>query len=77
MGTGHSPPPSGLTTAAISAMATRLEVGGYAHRDMDPTDRHRVLISAIGSDAASADLARRRHGIALRGTSFSRLVLRA
>jgi DNA-binding MarR family transcriptional regulator len=36
----------GLTTAAISAMATRLEAGGYAHREMDPNDRRRVLIHA-------------------------------
>ena len=34
----------GLTTAAISAMATRLEAGGYAHREIDPQDRRRVLI---------------------------------
>jgi DNA-binding MarR family transcriptional regulator len=36
----------GLTTAAISAMATRLEAGGYAHREMDPHDRRRVLLHA-------------------------------
>jgi DNA-binding MarR family transcriptional regulator len=36
----------GLTTAAISAMATRLEAGGYAHRQMDPNDRRRVLLHA-------------------------------
>jgi DNA-binding MarR family transcriptional regulator len=35
-----------LTTAAISAMATRLEAGGYAHRQMDPNDRRRVLLHA-------------------------------
>jgi DNA-binding MarR family transcriptional regulator len=34
----------GLTTAAISAMATRLESGGYAHREIDPHDRRRVLL---------------------------------
>jgi DNA-binding MarR family transcriptional regulator len=34
----------GMTTAAISAMATRLEAGGYAHRHMDPNDRRRVLL---------------------------------
>jgi len=34
----------GLTAAAISSMATRLESGGYAHREIDPTDRRRVLI---------------------------------
>ena len=36
----------GLTTAAISAMASRLEAGGYAHREMDPHDRRRVLLHA-------------------------------
>jgi len=36
----------GLTTAAISAMATRLESGGYAHREIDPNDRRRVLMHA-------------------------------
>lgn len=36
----------GLTTAAISAMASRLEAGGYAYREMDPNDRRRVLIHA-------------------------------
>src|SRR5688572_30212257 len=36
----------GLTTAAISAMATRLEKGGYAHREMDPADRRRILMHA-------------------------------
>ena len=34
----------GLTTAAISAMATRLEAGGYARREIDPNDRRRVLL---------------------------------
>jgi DNA-binding MarR family transcriptional regulator len=36
----------GLTTAAISAMATRLEHGGFARREMDPKDRRRVLLHA-------------------------------
>jgi DNA-binding MarR family transcriptional regulator len=36
----------GLTTAAISAMATRLEAGGYATREIDPKDRRRVLMHA-------------------------------
>ena len=36
----------GLTTAAISAMATRLERGGYARREMDQGDRRRVLLHA-------------------------------
>jgi DNA-binding MarR family transcriptional regulator len=44
----------GLTTAAISAMATRLEAGGYAHREMDPNDRRRVLLHASTSGAEQA-----------------------
>jgi DNA-binding MarR family transcriptional regulator len=32
-------------------MATRLEAGGYARREMDPTDRRRVLIRASPSGA--------------------------
>jgi DNA-binding MarR family transcriptional regulator len=39
----------GLTTAAISAMATRLEADGFAFREMDPTDRRRVLMHASPS----------------------------
>jgi DNA-binding MarR family transcriptional regulator len=44
----------GLTAAAISAMAGRLESGGYAHRKMDPTDRRRVLLHASPSGARRA-----------------------
>jgi DNA-binding MarR family transcriptional regulator len=44
----------GLTTAAISAMATRLEAGGYARREMDPADRRRVLLHASPSGAEQA-----------------------
>lgn len=44
----------GLTTAAISAMATRLEAGGYAYREMDPADRRRVLIHASPEGAERA-----------------------
>jgi DNA-binding MarR family transcriptional regulator len=36
----------GLTSAAISAMATRLEAGGYAYREIDPKDRRRILMHA-------------------------------
>lgn len=36
----------GLTTAAISAMARRLEEGGYATREIDPADRRRVVMRA-------------------------------
>jgi DNA-binding MarR family transcriptional regulator len=44
----------GLTTAAISAMATRLEKGGYATREIDPNDRRRVLMSASPAGAQQA-----------------------
>src|SRR5256885_2843833 len=44
----------GLTTAAISAMATRLEAGGYAHREMDPNDRRRILLHASPAGAQQA-----------------------
>src|SRR5256885_11947534 len=36
----------GVTAAAISAMASRLEAGGYAHPAMDPHDRPRALSHA-------------------------------
>src|SRR5215212_3721816 len=36
----------GVTPAAISSMATRLESGGYAHREIDPADRRRILLHA-------------------------------
>jgi DNA-binding MarR family transcriptional regulator len=54
MGAGQLAATLGLTTAAISAMATRLEAGGYAHREMDPTDRRRVLIHASPAGADQA-----------------------
>ena len=44
----------GLTTAAISAMATRLEAGGYARREIDPTDRRRILMHASPAGAERA-----------------------
>ncbi len=44
----------GLTTAAISAMATRLEADGYATREMDRRDRRRVLLRASPTGAAQA-----------------------
>jgi DNA-binding MarR family transcriptional regulator len=44
----------GLTTAAISAMATRLEASGYARREMDPKDRRRVLLHASPEKAFQA-----------------------
>ncbi|WP_157251534.1 MarR family winged helix-turn-helix transcriptional regulator [Nonomuraea typhae] len=44
----------GLTTAAISAMAARLEAGGYASREIDPKDRRRILMHAspLGAERA-------------------------
>jgi DNA-binding MarR family transcriptional regulator len=54
MGAGRLAAALGLTTAAISAMATRLEAGGYAYREMDPNDRRRVLLHASESGAAQA-----------------------
>ncbi len=44
----------GLTTAAISAMATRLESGGYATRETDRRDRRRVLLRASPTGGAQA-----------------------
>lgn len=44
----------GLTTAAISAMATRLEARGYARREMDPKDRRRVLLHVSVDKAREA-----------------------
>ena len=35
-------------------MAGRLEAGGYAHREMDPNDRRRVLIHASPSGVEQA-----------------------
>jgi DNA-binding MarR family transcriptional regulator len=35
-----------FTVAAISAMAARLERGKLAHREMDATDRRRVILRA-------------------------------
>jgi DNA-binding MarR family transcriptional regulator len=36
----------GLTAAAISAMAARLERGKLAHREIDTADRRRVILRA-------------------------------
>jgi DNA-binding MarR family transcriptional regulator len=47
----------GVTTAAVSAMAARLEAGGYARREIDPADRRRILLHA------SPDGARRASGL--------------
>ena len=44
----------GLTTAAISAMASRLEAGGYARRQIDPKDRRRIVMHASPAGAEKA-----------------------
>jgi DNA-binding MarR family transcriptional regulator len=54
MGAGEVAAALGLTTAAISAMATRLEAGGYAYREMDPHDRRRVVLHASPAGARQA-----------------------
>ena len=54
MGPGRIAAALGLTPAAISAMATRLEAGGYATREMDPSDRRRVVLRASPTGAERA-----------------------
>ncbi len=44
MSSGEVAAELGLTNAAISAMAARLEKHGYVTREMDPADRRRVLL---------------------------------
>jgi DNA-binding MarR family transcriptional regulator len=54
MGAGDVAQALGVTTAAVSAMASRLEAAGYAHREMDPHDRRRVQLHASRSGAMQA-----------------------
>jgi DNA-binding MarR family transcriptional regulator len=54
MGAGELAGTLGLTTAAISAMASRLEAAGYARREMDPNDRRRVVLHALPAGARQA-----------------------
>jgi DNA-binding MarR family transcriptional regulator len=54
MGAGELAATLGLTTAAISAMASRLEAAGYARREMDPSDRRRVVLHALPAGAQQA-----------------------
>jgi DNA-binding MarR family transcriptional regulator len=54
MGAGQVADALGLTTAAISTMATRLEAGGYAFREIDPNDRRRILLHASEEGARRA-----------------------
>ncbi|RSM60083.1 MarR family transcriptional regulator [Kibdelosporangium aridum] len=44
MSSGEVAAELGLTNAAISAMAARLEKHGYVTREIDPADRRRVLL---------------------------------
>jgi DNA-binding MarR family transcriptional regulator len=44
----------GLSTATIGAMATRLETGGLAFREVDPADRGQVLMHPSPSGAQLA-----------------------
>jgi len=41
----------GLTPAAISAVAARLETAGHVPREIDPTDRRRIVLSASNTGA--------------------------
>jgi DNA-binding MarR family transcriptional regulator len=54
MGAGEVAQALGVTTAAVSAIAGRLEAAGYAHREMDPADRRRVHLHASRSGAQQA-----------------------
>jgi DNA-binding MarR family transcriptional regulator len=54
MGAGELAATLGLSTAAISAMASRLEAAGYARREMDPTDRRRVVLHALPAGGRQA-----------------------
>jgi DNA-binding MarR family transcriptional regulator len=54
MGAGELAATLGLSTAAISAMASRLEAAGYARREMDNSDRRRVVLHALPAGARQA-----------------------
>lgn len=54
MGAGEIARALGLTQAAISTMAGRLEAGGFARREMDPHDRRKVLLHASESGVQQA-----------------------
>jgi len=54
MGAGEVAQALGVTTAAVSAIASRLEAAGYARREMDPHDRRRVHLHASRSGAMQA-----------------------
>jgi DNA-binding MarR family transcriptional regulator len=47
----HGPAPAGrlaeltgLTTGAVTGVIDRLEEGGFVHREVDPTDRRKVIV---------------------------------
>jgi DNA-binding MarR family transcriptional regulator len=44
----------GLSAATVSAMASRLEAGGFAFRQEDPADRRQVLMHASPSGTQQA-----------------------
>ncbi|CCH33060.1 MarR family transcriptional regulator [Actinosynnema sp. NPDC047251] len=43
-----------LTPGAVTGVVDRLERAGLARRDPDPTDRRRVLVTAVGNALGSA-----------------------
>jgi DNA-binding MarR family transcriptional regulator len=44
---------SGLTSGAVTAVLGRLEGAGYVHRDPDPEDRRRVIVSRVEAPVAA------------------------
>ena len=44
---------TGLTTGAVTRMVDRLERAGYVHREPDPTDRRRVIVSPVAERMAT------------------------
>jgi DNA-binding MarR family transcriptional regulator len=48
---------SGLTTGAITGVIDRLEAGGLAVREIDPTDRRKVLVRALPAALERAEQA--------------------
>lgn len=48
---------TGLTPGAVTGLVDRLEDAGHVRRDPDPTDRRRILVSAVtGHDTALAEV---------------------
>jgi DNA-binding MarR family transcriptional regulator len=43
---------TGLTTGAVTRMVDRLEHAGYVHREADPADRRRVMVSPVPEQMA-------------------------